>query len=235
LLVTRSVCTTTSTSSASPICCARGTLIHFHLMSKENVVGTAVGYYLIRDSDPLPDQLDPKNSRPQYKPERTFWNSAVRDYSWPCVLVMVSKWEGAEQFGSGKPYAPTDMVPKTLYLDYSRGSSRCRGGICAACSRCPRRTSPTCCRVATPAGSTGPHTTSWVSIRKRPGRWPVCHADEASTVRSPNSSNSAAPGDPSGAIALRHRHQPADRHPRRVPPRNAGHSSTNSTMPANTS
>jgi len=65
---------------------------HFHLMSKENVVGTAVGDYLIRDSDPLPDQLDPKNSRPQYKPERTFWNSAVRDYSWPCVLVMVSKW-----------------------------------------------------------------------------------------------------------------------------------------------
>ena len=41
----------------------------------------------------------------------------MRDYSWPCVLVMVSQWEEATQFGSGKPYDPTDMVPKTLYLD----------------------------------------------------------------------------------------------------------------------
>src|SRR6478752_4100702 len=98
---------------------------HFHLMSKENVVGTAVGYYLVRDSDPRPDQLDPKNPWPQYKPERTFWNSAVRDYSWPCVLVMVSKWEGADQFGSGKPYDPTDMVPKTLYLDDGRAVPVC--------------------------------------------------------------------------------------------------------------
>ena len=98
---------------------------HFHLMSKENVVGTAVGYYLVRDSDPRPDQLDPKSPRPQYKPERTFWNSSVRDYSWPCVLVMVLKWEGADQFGSGKPYDPTDMVPKTLYLDDGRAVPVC--------------------------------------------------------------------------------------------------------------
>ena len=94
-------------------------------MSKENVVGTAVGYYLVRDSDPRPDQLDPKSPRPQYKPERTFWNSSVRDYSWPCVLVMVLKWEGADQFGSGKPYDPTDMVPKTLYLDDGRAVPVC--------------------------------------------------------------------------------------------------------------
>lgn len=84
--------------SISDLLRARDTY-HFHLMNKCNVVGTAVGYYLIRDNDPRPDQIDHNSPQPAYKPERTFWNSSVRDYSWPCVLVMVSKWEDAAQFG----------------------------------------------------------------------------------------------------------------------------------------
>lgn len=102
--------------SISDLLRARDTY-HFHLMNKRNVVGTAIGYYLIRDDEPRTEDADPGSRRLQNRPERTFWNSSVRDTSWPCVLVMVSDWEDADQFGAGKPYDPTDMVPKTLYLD----------------------------------------------------------------------------------------------------------------------
>jgi hypothetical protein len=53
-------------------------LYHFHLMNCANVVGTAVGRYLIRKAGVPPTA------------RRTFANSEVRDNSWPCVLVLVS-------------------------------------------------------------------------------------------------------------------------------------------------
>jgi hypothetical protein len=89
---------------------------HFHLMNKENIVGTAVGYYLIRNDDPRSDDVAAE-SVAQPKLERNFAHSSVRDNSWPCVLVMVSSWQDADQFGTDKPYDATDMVPKTLYLE----------------------------------------------------------------------------------------------------------------------
>lgn len=89
---------------------------HFHLMNKKNVVGTAVGYYLIRESDPPPDKRGRIHRSAGPKEPREFGNSEVRDYSWPCVLVLVSKWEHADQFGGGRRYDPTQMVPKTLFL-----------------------------------------------------------------------------------------------------------------------
>ncbi|MHA3019629.1 hypothetical protein ACXPWS_05085 [Mycobacterium sp. BMJ-28] len=89
---------------------------HFHLMNKRNVVGTAVGYYLIRKSDPPPDSHGKVARAAGPHEPRTFGNSEVRDYSWPCVLVLVSKWEDEDQFGGGRPYDPTQMVPKTLFL-----------------------------------------------------------------------------------------------------------------------
>ena len=54
-------------------------LYHFHLMSKANVVGTAVGLYLIRDEENWP-QASGEGFRPRYKPTswRTFANSHVR-------------------------------------------------------------------------------------------------------------------------------------------------------------
>ncbi|TPN29155.1 S1/P1 Nuclease [Mesorhizobium sp. B1-1-6] len=87
---------------------------HFHLMNKANVVGTAVGLYLIRHdeyypSDPLPHV---KKTYP-----RTFENSEVRGYSWPCILVLVDTWIDQDKFGSGDgKTAPWDAVPKRLYL-----------------------------------------------------------------------------------------------------------------------
>jgi hypothetical protein len=89
---------------------------HYHLMNKQNVVGTAVGYYLIRKSDPAPDESGRVQCAPGPRVPRTFGNSEVRDYSWPCVLVLISTWEDEDQFGGGRAYDPTQMVPKTLFL-----------------------------------------------------------------------------------------------------------------------
>jgi len=87
-------------------------LYHFHLMNKANVVGTAIGLYLIRDKD---DKAVP----------RTLSNSRVRPESWPCVLVFVREWLAADEFADGKKALPTDMVPKTLYMPDGRAVPVC--------------------------------------------------------------------------------------------------------------
>lgn len=99
-------------------------LYHYHLISKENVVGTAVGLYLIRNDDPYPNPKETpiKKSGPtrvKAKEPRTFVNSGVRDYSWPCVLVFVRKWQNESDFGGGTLH-PDEMVPRTLYLPDGR-------------------------------------------------------------------------------------------------------------------
>src|SRR5690349_24324382 len=85
-------------------------LYHNHLLHKANVVGTAIGLYLIRDTDPWPTKnQEPvaangkKKKKPKgaHKGERRFDNSSVRDYSWPCVLVLVKEWMPENAFGGG--------------------------------------------------------------------------------------------------------------------------------------
>ncbi len=99
---------------------------HWHLIHKANVVGTAIGLYRIRKTDSWPDRKSPsveqtRNARAaKAKPERTFENSEVRDYSWPCVLVFVDKWQRPEDFASGGTLAPDQAVPKTLYMPDGR-------------------------------------------------------------------------------------------------------------------
>lgn len=92
---------------------------HIHLMHKANVVGTAVGKYLIRKSEPYPSKKgsETKNKRQKPKEKRTLENSEVRDYSWGCVLVFVSEWIEEEKFGNRAGAVPaTDFIPKTIYL-----------------------------------------------------------------------------------------------------------------------
>ena len=112
---------TFSSLSVSDLLAARDAY-HWHLINKRNVVGTAIGLYLIRKSDPWPDdphQLVQRTT--QVKPERTFDNSEVRDYSWPCVLVLVDRWVTANNFGLDDDAATLDdLVPKTLYLPDGR-------------------------------------------------------------------------------------------------------------------
>jgi len=82
---------------------------HAELMLKTNVVGTAVGLYLIRRSDPWPpDQTKGKRG------PRTLANSEVRPYSWPCILVFVKKWQSEDRIRWD------EMVPEALYLDDRR-------------------------------------------------------------------------------------------------------------------
>lgn len=91
---------------------------HVHLMHKANVVGTAIGRYLIRKSDPYPQKPDDTARSPKKasKAPRTLENSEVRDYSWPCVLVFVSEWAEKTQFGGRGRFSPSDFVPKAIYL-----------------------------------------------------------------------------------------------------------------------
>ncbi|WP_285113352.1 S1/P1 Nuclease [Leifsonia sp. fls2-241-R2A-40a] len=100
-------------------------LYHWHLLNKKNVVGTAVGLYLIRTSDPWPSADRGRRSRTsqahEVRSERTFENSEVRDYSWPCILVLVDEWIAADRFGVGESQeSPEDLVPRTLYLPDGR-------------------------------------------------------------------------------------------------------------------
>lgn len=100
-------------------------LYHYHLLNKANVVGTAIGLYLIRKSDPTPDEERARfrlkgKAKVQDKGERTLGNSEVREYSWPCVLALVRNWVDESAFGGGGRLRPEEMVPKTLYMPDGR-------------------------------------------------------------------------------------------------------------------
>ncbi|HWA64137.1 MAG TPA: hypothetical protein VG939_22400 [Caulobacteraceae bacterium] len=93
-------------------------LFHYHLTSKRNVVGTAIGLYRIRKDDPWPSRETPDEGRhTRLETPRTLFNSEVRPYSWPCVYVFVASWASETQLASQDP---TDVVPKTLYLPDGR-------------------------------------------------------------------------------------------------------------------
>ena len=67
-------------------------VFHYHLLSKKNVVATALGPYRIRKEDPWPDRLHPKeHPTPAHRGKRTLFNSEVRPYSWPSIYVFVSQ------------------------------------------------------------------------------------------------------------------------------------------------
>ena len=103
-------------------------LYHWHLSNKANVVGTAIGLYLIRKDEPWPGQHagsnDHKARAANTKGVRTFDNSEVRPYSWPAVIVLVRDWVDAAEFGQGK-VDPDQMVPLTLYMPDGRAVPVC--------------------------------------------------------------------------------------------------------------
>jgi len=88
-------------------------LYHLHLMDKQHVVATAVGRYLIRRDDPWP-RRGGRADRPGKKPPRTLENSEVRDYSWPCVLVLVDQWRYEDEIGGD--FGAHDFVPRALRM-----------------------------------------------------------------------------------------------------------------------
>jgi S1/P1 Nuclease len=96
---------------------------HPHLVHKRNVVGTAVGRYLIRSGDPRPGEPDPGAGRP--RGARTLENSEIRDYSWPCVIVFVNDWVDETEFGRIGELPASDYIPKTIYLDDGKAVPIC--------------------------------------------------------------------------------------------------------------
>lgn len=109
---------------------------HYHLLSKANVVGTAIGLYLIRKDEEWPRRKGEAKSPPNKKTyPRTLRNSEVRDYSWPCILAFVRSWAAEEAFGPGGRYNPAQIVPKTLYLADGRAVPVCVVQVDEAASR----------------------------------------------------------------------------------------------------
>ena len=91
---------------------------HFHLIHKPNVVGTAVGRYRIRKTDPWPTATNPGGMphRPREpRSPRTLDNSEVRPNSWPAILVFVDRWEESADFDH-----PEDFIPPAVYMPSGR-------------------------------------------------------------------------------------------------------------------
>jgi hypothetical protein len=99
-------------------------LYHNHLLHKKNVVGTAIGLYFRRATDPKSylnmSPRDRERDEQRSKGERTFENSSVKDSSWPCVLVFVSQWVRRSDFGTTKQLNPRHIIPPALYMPDGR-------------------------------------------------------------------------------------------------------------------
>jgi len=97
-------------------------VFHPHLSRKQNVIGTAIGRFLIRQSEPWPGtENDPAGRRQLVRAlavPRTLENSEVRSYSQPCVLVFVSRW--ATDF-----YDPAQAIERVLELPDGRSFPTC--------------------------------------------------------------------------------------------------------------
>ena len=95
---------------------------HIHLAHLPNVVGTAIGRYLIHKDDwYASNPPDTKPQKPKPRTPRTLFNTVVKRWSWPCVLVFLNAWEHRTSFGKH----PDRMVPRALYLPDGRVVPTC--------------------------------------------------------------------------------------------------------------
>ena len=95
---------------------------HVHLTRLDNVIGTAVGFYRIRNNDPDADNPRSKGTKPfTDQTARTLANSEVTDHSEPAVLVFVRTWEKASVLKK----KPDQIVPPRIYLPDGRVVRTC--------------------------------------------------------------------------------------------------------------
>jgi hypothetical protein len=183
---------------------------HFHLMNKANVVGTAIGRYLIRKGDAWPKEnratTTPEGDRkPPTKEARTLENSEVRDYSWPCVIAVVSHW--VSDFGTDVAHElhPSELVPKTLYLPDGRMVPVC---IVEAAPR-PQPRSPGLPSWTWPAGALCPGYPVTVEHQRVPRVASIgcLVTDGHTTFALTNRHVAGAPGEPVFSYFGGHRYQ----------------------------
>jgi hypothetical protein len=97
---------------------------HVHLAHLDNVIATAIGRYRIRRGDRY-DVCAPGDPRakdlPKATGERTLFNSVIKPWSWPCVLVFVKQWLEKKDFSDN----PDQAVPGALFLPDGRVIPTC--------------------------------------------------------------------------------------------------------------
>ena len=92
-------------------------LFHVHLMNKENVEGTAIGRYRIRDEDIKDGKILKREKGYKHTSPRTLANSKVVDESWPCILVFVCDWKTQKQLKEGDI---SQAIPPNIYMPDGR-------------------------------------------------------------------------------------------------------------------
>lgn len=93
-------------------------IFHVHLINKRNVIATAIGRYRVRKEDPWPNEQGYQETlKPKQKAARTLENSEVRNYSWPCILVFVDKWETENSLIK---HREDSLVPRSIFLPDGR-------------------------------------------------------------------------------------------------------------------
>ncbi|MER9758464.1 hypothetical protein [Mesorhizobium sp. M0138] len=97
---------------------------HLHLTHLTNVTATAVGRYRIHKKDwyatHSPAEKRPDDVAPVTE-KKSLFNTVVRPWSWPCVLVFVDKWLDRSAFAK----SPDQMVPRALFLPDGRVIPTC--------------------------------------------------------------------------------------------------------------
>ncbi len=91
---------------------------HVHLAHKPNVFSTAIGRYYIRNSDvdAAQSSAHATHERLSKAKPRTLLNSAIQDWSWPCILVFVRHWQTLDELRS----QPENVVPPFVYMPDGR-------------------------------------------------------------------------------------------------------------------
>lgn len=123
---------------------------HVHLMAFANVFATAIGLYRIHDQ--APDRrkdvtAESAVTRGTFSTPRTFANSVVTAWSWPCVLVFVRQWMSPHEVRA----KPDDVVPPFLYLPDGRVVP-----VCVVCADLFDGENPTISAVSVLSSGIGP-------------------------------------------------------------------------------
>lgn len=118
-------------------------LFHVHLMRHPNVAATAIGRYRIRVGDSWPND----KKKIHGTSVRRLDNSEVRPYSWPCILVFVTKWQDPREFAS----KPEEMVPGTIFMPDGK-----RVPVCVIEAPKESRTEVEALKVRFPLNNIGP-------------------------------------------------------------------------------